>query len=264
MLSDEVVAHLKSVAAFRYELVEEIGRGGMGVVYLAEDLDLGRRVALKVLNSLDLEEARTLAALEHPGIVPVYDSGTMPDGRVFYAMRLVDGTRLDRYRDTPAGLLRVFQRICETVAFAHARGVAHRDLKPPNIMVGKFGEVLVLDWGVPGVSTKGYAPPEGAGELRGDVYALGKILETLIGTNAPRTLRSIQMKASAATQAERYTDAGALARDVAAYLDGAVVEAHREMPWEWTARWLRRNRAWVGLVAAYGLARIILIFWFPR
>ena len=264
MLSDEVLAHLRTVAAFRYELVEEIGRGGMGVVYLAEDLELGRRVALKVLDKLDLDEARTLAALEHPGIVPVYDSGTMPDGRVFYAMRLVEGTRLDRYQDTRAGLLRVFQRICETVAFAHARGMAHRDLKPSNIMVGKFGEVLVLDWGVPGVSTKGYAPPEGAGELRGDVYALGRILESLTGKDVPGALRSIQRKATAAEGAERYADASALARDVAAYLDGAVVDAHRESPWEWTARWLRRNRAWVALVAAYAIARIVLIFWYPR
>jgi serine/threonine protein kinase len=127
----------------------------MGVVYLAEDRELGRRVALKVLNRTGLEEARMLASLEHPGIVPVYDSGTMPDGRVYYAMRLIDGVRLDQYRDALPGLLRVFERICETVAFAHARGVAHRDLKPQNIMIGKFGEVLVLDWGVPGVSTLG-------------------------------------------------------------------------------------------------------------
>jgi serine/threonine-protein kinase len=142
--------------------------------------------------------------------------------------------------------------------------MAHRDLKPPNIMVGKFGEVLVLDWGVPGVSTKGYAPPEGAGQLRGDVYALGKILEALMETEAPRTLRSIQKKAVAITETDRYADAGALARDVAAYLDGDVVGAHRETPWEWAARWLRRNQSWAGLVAAYAAARIILIFWFPH
>jgi serine/threonine protein kinase len=264
VLSDAVLSHLRQVAAFRYHLVEEIGRGGMGVVYRAEDRELGRQVALKVLNRLDLAEARTLAALEHPGIVPVYDSGTMPDGRIFYAMRLVDGKRLDQYRDSQAGLLRVFQRICETVAFAHARGVAHRDLKPQNIMVGKFGEVLVLDWGVPGVSTKGYVPPEGAGGLLGDVFALGRILESLVGADVAGALRSIQGKATARETGERYADASCLALDIAAYLDGEVVKAHRESPLEWAARLLRRHRAWVGLVAAYAAVRIILIFWSRR
>jgi serine/threonine protein kinase len=264
MLSDSVISRLRQIASFRYDLIEEIGRGGMGVVYLAEDRELGRRVALKVLNHADLDEARMLALLEHPGIVPVYDSGTMPDGRVYYAMRLIDGVRLDQYRDTLAGSLRVFQRICETVAFAHARGIAHRDLKPQNIMIGKFGEVLVLDWGVPGVSTRGYAPPEGTGELRGDVYALGRILEFLAGPDPPRPLRSIQNKASAHDPAERYADASLLGCDVAAYLDGLVVEAHRENPLEWAVRQLRRHRAWVGLVAAYAIARIILIFWQSR
>lgn len=264
MLSDGVVSHLQGVVAFRYDLVEEIGRGGMGVVYLAEDRELGRRVALKVLNRTGLEEARLLASLEHPGIVPVYDSGTMPDGRVYYAMRLVDGVRLDQYGDSTAGKLRVFQKICETVAFAHAREVAHRDLKPQNVMVGKFGEVLVLDWGVPGVSTKGYTPPEGAGGLRGDVFALGRILESLAGPGSPPALGSIQKKATAHEAGDRYADAGRLGRDIAAYLDGLVVEAHRENVWEWAARLLRRHRAWVGLVAAYALARIILILWKAR
>jgi serine/threonine protein kinase len=264
MLSDGVVDHLKRVAAFRYDLLEEIGRGGMGIVYLAEDRELGREVALKVLNELDLEEARTLAALEHPGIVPVYDSGTLPDGRVYYAMRLVRGVRLDEYRDSRAGLLRVFQRICDAVAFAHARGIAHRDLKPRNVMVGEFGEVLVLDWGVPGLSTRGYAPPEGAGGLRGDIYAMGKILEDLLGKDIPRALRSIQAKAVALDPANRYEDAGRLGRDIAAYMDGMVVEAHRENAWEWVARLLRRHRAWVGLVAAYAAARILLIFFLRR
>jgi serine/threonine-protein kinase len=92
-----------------------------------------------------------LAALEHPGIVPVHDVGTLSDGRVFYTMKFVEGQRLDKYIESVTSFpdrLRIFLRICDAVAFAHARGVLHRDLKPANIMVGPFGEVLVMDWGL--------------------------------------------------------------------------------------------------------------------
>jgi serine/threonine protein kinase len=165
-LSDEAISRLQAASALpdlagtRYRLVHRIGSGGMGVVYLAEDATLGRRVALKILDFPDasgelatrlLREARILASLEHPGIVPVHDAGTLAGGRVFYAMKFVEGRRLDHLdarKDTVFDRLRIFQRICETVAFAHARGVLHRDLKPANVMVGSFGEVLVMDWGV--------------------------------------------------------------------------------------------------------------------
>ncbi len=137
-----------------------MARGGMGVVYAALDEMLDRRVALKVLDvpvaDGDLarrlnREARVLVRLEHPGIVPVHDVGTLSDGRVFYAMKFVEGQRLDRHIETVTSLpdrLRLFLRICDAVAFAHARGVLHRDLKPANVMVGAFGEVLVMDWGL--------------------------------------------------------------------------------------------------------------------
>jgi eukaryotic-like serine/threonine-protein kinase len=98
-----------------------------------------------------IREARVLARLEHPGIVPVHDAGTLADGRVFYAMKFVEGQRLDRYIESLASLpdrLRIFMSICDAVAFAHAHGVLHRDLKPANVMVGPFGEVLVMDWGL--------------------------------------------------------------------------------------------------------------------
>jgi serine/threonine protein kinase len=181
-LSDEALDRLRAaatapdLAGTRYSLIRQLGRGGMGAVYLAEDATLGRRVALKVLDLPDpsgeltarlLREARVLASLEHPGIVPVHDVGTLADGRVFYTMKFVEGQRLDERADRrlDQGLegrsdqrlaatdslpdrLRIFERICEAVAFAHARGVLHRDLKPENIMVGPFGEVLVMDWGV--------------------------------------------------------------------------------------------------------------------
>jgi serine/threonine protein kinase len=153
-------AESPDLSGTRYRLLERVARGGMGVVYAAEDENLERRVALKVLdvpgtdgdlaNRL-IREARVLAALEHPGIVPVHDVGTLADGRVFYTMKFVEGKRLDKYIESVASVpdrLRLFLRICDAVAFAHARGVLHRDLKPANIMVGPFGEVLVMDWGL--------------------------------------------------------------------------------------------------------------------
>jgi serine/threonine protein kinase len=165
-LSDEAIARLQTASALpdlagtRYRLIERVGSGGMGTVYLAEDSVLGRRVALKIIDVPELRadlsarllrEARILARLEHPGIVPVHDAGTLADGRVFYAMKFVEGERLDirakRIEAIP-DRVRIFQRICEAVAFAHAHGILHRDLKPENIMVGPFGEVLVMDWGV--------------------------------------------------------------------------------------------------------------------
>lgn len=165
-LSDKAVERLRAgadkpdLSGTRYRLVERVARGGMGVVYTAEDEKLERRVALKVLDvpgadgdfaARLIREARVLARLEHPGIVPVHDVGTLADGRVFYTMKFVEGSRLDKYIETVASLqdrLRLFLRICDAVAFAHARGVLHRDLKPANIMVGPFGEVLVMDWGL--------------------------------------------------------------------------------------------------------------------
>ncbi len=154
------VADQPELAGTKYRLIEEIARGGMGTVYLAEDRELRRQVALKVLHDPTsdpeaaermIREARILAKLEHPGIVPVHDVARLADGRIYYVMKLVRGKRLDEQFDDAAPIperLRTFERICEAVSFAHAHGVVHRDLKPANIMVGPFGEVLVMDWGV--------------------------------------------------------------------------------------------------------------------
>jgi serine/threonine-protein kinase len=164
-LSDQVVTRLQTemqapdLAGSRYTPVKFIGRGGMGAVWLAEDTVLHRNVALKVLaaesSSADLaarlmREAEILARMEHPGIVPVHDAGTLPDGRTFYCMKHVQGQTLDQHI---AGMslrqrVQLLQRIAEPLAFAHSRGIIHRDLKPANIMVGAFGEVLILDWGL--------------------------------------------------------------------------------------------------------------------
>src|SRR5260370_22841552 len=138
------------LAGTRYRLLDRIARGGMGVVYAAEDEKLQRRVALKVLDVPETDgdlanrlvrEARVLAALEHPGIVPVHDVGTLADGRVFYSMKFVEGRRLDKYIKSVTSVpprLRIFIRICDALAFAHARCVLRRDLKPANIMVAPF------------------------------------------------------------------------------------------------------------------------------
>ncbi|HEV1286409.1 MAG TPA: serine/threonine-protein kinase [Bryobacteraceae bacterium] len=274
MISDKVLARLKTAAELpdlrgtRYSVIEQIGRGGMGVVYLGEDAELGRRVAIKVLD--DAREARVLAGLEHPGIVPVHDAGVLPDGRCYYAMKLVRGARLDAFLEKTAHLqdrLRIFQRICEPVAFAHARGVVHRDLKPSNIMVGEFGEVLVMDWGAPGVGTPDFmAPEQAAGEVdgRADVFALGKILEIAAGESIPKPLRSICRRATETDPAQRYQSPVELSADVAAYLDHMPVSAHRESVGERLVRFGSRNRTLLALVAAYLIMRLIVILWLGR
>lgn len=174
-LSDNAVERLREEADLpdlggsKYLVLHKLGSGGMGTVYLAQDVDLGRKVAVKVMNVADstgalgsrmMREARIVALLEHPSIVPIHDVGALDDGRVFYAMKLVRGARLDQSAGGAASLydmLRIFQKVCEAVAFAHTRGVIHRDLKPENIMVGPFGEVLVMDWGVAKVLSAGRA-----------------------------------------------------------------------------------------------------------
>jgi eukaryotic-like serine/threonine-protein kinase len=240
-LSDSKVSYLRAIAAepdfsaTKYTFVKELARGGMGTVYLAEDTELNRQVAIKVLSTPELtedlrrrmvREAQIIARLEHPGIVPVHDVGVLPDGRIFYAMKFVRGVRLDEYAANTESIrdrLRKFQSVCDAVAFAHAHGVIHRDLKPQNIMIGSFGEVLVLDWGVakilredPSVAseadtlmlpphsntahgtiigTRQYMSPEQArGEIgqldqRADIYSLGAVLYFLLTNQAPAEAR---------------------------------------------------------------------------
>ena len=249
-LSDEAVDRLRDVVTRpelppdRYLLRGPIGRGGMGAVYAAFDAQLGREVAVKVTASpvpaaaLDArlrQEARVLARLEHPGIVPVHDAGVLADGRAYYVMKLVRGETLGAYAARladEASVLGVVERVAQTIAFAHARGVVHRDLSPANVMVGSFGEVLVLDWGVAKllggdlqespdtnagrpsgpdatatgtrIGTPGYMAPE---QARGDasaagpdsdVYALGALLFRLLTGAAPPDDRAAAARALAA------------------------------------------------------------------
>ena len=158
----------------RYQLFGEIARGGMGVVIKGRDPDLGRDLAVKVLLSSHqdtpelvrrfVEEAQIGGQLQHPGIVPVYELGAFADQRPYFTMKLVKGRTLAALlgeRSSPAHdlprFLSIFESICQTVAYAHARGVIHRDLKPSNVMVGSFGEVQVMDWGLAKVLKEGDA-----------------------------------------------------------------------------------------------------------
>jgi serine/threonine-protein kinase len=165
--------------AGRYQLVGELGRGGMGAVLKGRDTDLGRDVAVKVLLEAHqekpelvgrfVEEAQVGGQLQHPGVVPVYELGRFPDGRPFFAMKLVKGqtlSKLLRERQSPADelprFLQIFAQVCQAVGYAHARGVIHRDLKPGNVMVGSFGEVQVMDWGLAKVLRQAADPDEEA------------------------------------------------------------------------------------------------------
>jgi len=292
-LSDKALQRLRHAASLpdlsetRYTLLHELGRGGMGVVYLAEDTELRRQVAIKVLHlddrSIELgarmkQEAQTLARLEHPNIVPVYDCGLLPDGRLFYVMKHVQGQRLDEHlgqRHSLPDRLRLMEKIGEAVAFAHSRGVVHRDLKPDNIMVGEFGEVLIMDWGLAKIAqhtepdgrvmgTPDWMSPE---QSRGepvnectDIWALGKLLAFIAGSQPPKPLQSIVRKAMAADASQRYTSVEALSADILRFLDGEPVSAHRETAVEALQRYYARNRTLLLLIAAYVAMRFLVFF----
>jgi serine/threonine protein kinase len=159
----------------RYQVSRFIGRGGMGDVFWVHDPHLGRDLAVKVLRTdrreshmvyRFLEEARLHSRLQHPGVAPVHDLGEAGDGRPYFTMKLVKGHTLAdllKGRTSPAEdlprFLSIFAQVCQAVAYAHAQGVLHRDLKPHNVMVGAFGEVQVMDWGL-AKDTRRAAPGE--------------------------------------------------------------------------------------------------------
>jgi eukaryotic-like serine/threonine-protein kinase len=158
----------------RYAIGDEIARGGMGVIYRATDTVLGREVAVKLLqHRFDaasaaarrfVDEARITGQLQHPGIPAIHDLGTFPDGRPFLAMKLIKGRTLQELLNDRGGpgsfnLIAVFEQVCQAVGYAHAHGVIHRDLKPANVMIGAFGEVQVMDWGLAKVLMAGDGTP---------------------------------------------------------------------------------------------------------
>jgi serine/threonine protein kinase len=267
-VSDTILDHLRHVAALpdltgtRYVVESEIGRGGMGVVYAARDAELDRRVALKILEASFAEEPRVIARLEHPAIVPIYDAGRLPDGRVFYAMKLVAGLSLDRYlaeSHTLAERLRVLRRVGEALAFAHSRGAIHRDVKPQNVMVGEFGEVYLMDWGVEAVAgTPAFRAPEARLDSRSDIYALGALLQFVLPESAPPALQAIAAKAMHLDPDARYSSASALLADLERFQEGRAVEAWSEPWWHMLRRFTSRNVVLLGLLAAYALVKIVV------
>src|SRR3954469_15913936 len=221
VLATEVFA-AKELGAYRIERV--LGEGGMGVVYLAERKDLGRRVAVKVLRDAWLSPGRrerfaaeqaALAQLEHPGIARLYEGGVLDDGTPFFVMEYVDGKPLTDYcRDESATIetrLRLFRSLCEAVQAAHAHAIIHRDIKPSNVLVKRDGSVRLLDFGIAKqldtaevqaartltglrLMTPAYAAPE---QFRGDpagihtdVYSLGVVLYELLAGKLPFDLSS--------------------------------------------------------------------------
>jgi serine/threonine protein kinase len=269
-LSDSVLDHLRTIAALpdlsgtRYEMESELGRGGLGVVYAARDRELDRRVALKVLDSALAGEAKLIAGLEHPAIVPIYDAGALPDGRAFYAMKLVTGARLDHYLAGAPSLaerLRVLRRVAEALGFAHSRGVIHRDLKPQNIMVGGFGEVYLMDWGVEAVrGTPAFRAPESSLDQRSDIYSLGALLEFVLPRSAPPALRAIAEKAQRPEPASRYPDVPAFLTDLERFQTGLAVEAWQEPLSYRMRRFGSRNAVLLWLLAAYAGIKFLLFF----
>ncbi len=224
-----LVHSLDALAHGRYARITVLGQGGMGRVDEVFDHVLGRPVAKKsLLQDLDedrasmlIAEAQICAQLEHPSIVPVYDLDAGPDGRPFYTMRVVRGRTLrdvladnesnDEERTPLAQVLGIFRQVCLAVDYAHDKGVVHRDLKPDNVIVGEFGEVYVVDWGIAHVvqgssvrltghspsiaGTPAYMAPEqlfGEGvDSRADVFALGVMLYEILAGSRPFSDESI-------------------------------------------------------------------------
>jgi serine/threonine-protein kinase len=173
----------------RYIDLGEIGGGGMGVVHRVQDLDLNRDLALKVMRPREaqdaakrrrfVEEAQVTSQLQHPGVPPIFERGQLADGRPYYAMKLVRGQTLgdllkargDAYQDLPQSLA-TFEAIAQTIAYAHSKRVIHRDLKPANIMVGGFGEVQVMDWGLAKVLGRPGPSPVPSGHEAGHVRTI--------------------------------------------------------------------------------------------
>jgi WD40 repeat protein len=244
-LGQKVEGEIKAGAD--YELLEVIGEGGVGVVYAARQASIDRTVAIKMLRPSNaasrdqrdkfLSEAVVTGDLDHPNIVPIYDLGTNETGALFYSMKRVQGTpwvNVMAQKGLPENL-EILLKVADAIGFAHSRGIIHRDLKPENVMLGEYGEVLVMDWGLalripdpnkPAIAsqsgsmggTPAYMAPEMAtGPLEiltpaADIYLLGAILYEIITKHPPHAGKTVMacLMAAARNQIQRTTHSGEL------------------------------------------------------
>ncbi|MCB9544395.1 MAG: SUMF1/EgtB/PvdO family nonheme iron enzyme [Myxococcales bacterium] len=254
----------------RYRDEGAVGLGGMGQVRRVHDASLDRTLVMKIMRT-ELaakpiararfqREARITAGLQHPGVVAVYDQGELADGRLWYTMREVRGPTLGGLEAPLWTQVEALARVAQALAYAHQQGVVHRDLKPSNIMVGAFGEVLVLDWGLarrvgevaesdpaspvtgPGLTQAGAvlgtpayrAPEQTAGQRVGpaaDVYALGAMLRDVLASEAeaPAELIALSQRALAHAPADRFPDAAPFAEALGAWLAGSLRRAEARL-----------------------------------
>jgi serine/threonine-protein kinase len=279
-----------------YRLERMIHCGGMGNIYVASraDEEFERRVAIKVVRRVLLDEAsrrrfrrerQMLAHLEHPNIARLYDGGTTSDGQPYIVMEFVDGEPITEHcrRSEPRleGLLKLFSEVCSGVDHAHRRGLIHRDLKPANVLVDGGGRPKLVDFGIgrllepdaevepaaaASAMSPGYASPEQVAGLEtspaSDVYSLGVLLEELLTSRGPAAdLRAIIARARAGEPGERYPTAGALAGDLDSYLAGRPVSAAGSAPLYRVRKFLGRNadRVSATLIALGLLAAVMLV-----
>ena len=192
----------------RYQLHGEIARGGMGAILKGRDTDLGRELAIKVLLEAHkdkrevvqrfIEEAQIGGQLQHPGIAPVYELGQFADLRPFFSMKLVKGETFSKLlakrknaAEDRGKFLGIFEQICQTMAYVHSRGVIHRDLKPANIMVGSFGEVQVMDWGLAKVLPAGGVADEKHARDKQHGKSIIQTLRSGIGSDRPVSIGTV-------------------------------------------------------------------------
>lgn len=275
-----------------YKIVERLGRGGMGAVYLAErdSGDFTHQTAIKfirpgVFSETLIErfgrERQTLAQLKHPHIAQLYDGGETPDGTPYFIMEYIDGVPIPRWlaamSPSLSQRLALFTQVCDAVEFAHQNLIVHRDLTPSNVLVTRAGLAKLIDFGIakppsdeaehsppPSLAslsvTPGFAAPErsqsGAANTLGDIYSLGKILQTLVADAGDPELAAIAAKATDGDPHARYATARALSQDVERYQVGFAISAYSSRPAYRLGKFVRRQRL---AVAAASFAAVCVV-----